>query len=193
MTHGAEHPRVLRQVLEETLPALREASTQGLVDRIGIGVNEWEVCVELLSQVELDVVLLAGRYTLLEQPASGMLDLCAALGVRVLAGGVFNSGLLATRPGGASTYNYEPAHAAVIERARRLWDLCAEFGVAPQAAALQFPTAHPAIGTVLAGARSPQEVAEIASWSQAALPAELWARLRETGFIARDAPVPARH
>jgi D-threo-aldose 1-dehydrogenase len=191
-THGADHPRILRQVLEETLPALEEARAQGLLDRIGIGVNEWEVCVELLSHADLDVVLLAGRHTLLEQPAfqSGMLDLCAARDVLVLAGGVFNSGLLATRPTAASHYNYEPAHAPVIERAGRLWDVCAEFGVAPQAAALQFPAAHPAVATVLVGARSAAEVAEIAAWSQAALPVGLWTRLKETGFIARDAPVP---
>jgi len=194
VTHGADHPRIFRQVLGETLPALEELRAAGVVDRIGIGVNEWEVCVELLEHGTLDVVLLAGRYTLLEQPAlqSGMLDLCAARGVRVLAGGVFNSGLLATPPGDASTYNYEPAHAPVIARARRLWNLCAEFGVAPQAAALQFPAAHPAVATVLVGARSPAEVAEIAAWSQAALPPALWARLRETGFIGADAPVPAQ-
>ncbi len=193
-THGAEHPRILRQVLEETLPALEEAKARGLLDHIGMGVNEWEVCVELLAHADLDVVLLAGRYTLLEQPAlrSGMLDLCAARGVRVLAGGVFNSGLLATRPSAGSHYNYEPAYAPVIERACHLWDICAEFGVAPQAAALQFPAAHPAVATVLAGARSPAEVAEIAAWSQAAIPVELWATLKETGFIAHDAPVPAQ-
>jgi D-threo-aldose 1-dehydrogenase len=191
-THGADHPRILRQVLDETLPALEELRANGVVDRIGIGVNEWEVCVELLSRTALDVLLLAGRYTLLEQPAfqSGMLDLCAARGVRVLAGGVFNSGLLATRPGDASTYNYEPGHGPVIERARRLWDTCEDFGVPPQAAALQFPRAHTAVATVLSGARSPAEVAEIAAWSQAVLPAGLWTRLRETGLIAPDAPAP---
>jgi D-threo-aldose 1-dehydrogenase len=192
MTHGAEHPSILRQVLDETLPVLEEARAQGFLDRVGIGVNEWEVCVELLSHAPLDVVLLAGRYTLFEQLAlqSGMLDLCAARGVRVLAGGVFNSGLLATRPTAVSHYNYEPAHAPAIERARRLWDVCVEFGVALPAVALQFPAAHPAVATVLAGARSPAEVAEIAAWSRAALPADLWIKLKETGLIARDAPVP---
>jgi D-threo-aldose 1-dehydrogenase len=191
-THGAEHPRILGQVLDETLPALQEAKAQGILDRIGIGVNEWEVPVEVLSRADLDVVLLAGRYTLLEQPALEMLDLCAARGVRVLAGGIFNSGLLAARPSDASTYNYEPARAPVIARARGLWDVCAGFGVPPQAAALQFPAAHPAIATVLAGARSPEEVAQIVAWSQAALPAGLWTRLREAGFIAPDAPVPSQ-
>jgi D-threo-aldose 1-dehydrogenase len=192
MTHGPEHPRILRQVLDETVPALEEARAQGIVDRIGIGVNEWEVCIDLLSRADLDVVLLAGRYTLLEQPASGMLDLCAERGVRVLAGGVFNSGLLATRPNDASTYNYEPARAPVIERARRLWDVCEEFGVPPQAAAVQFPAAHPAVAAVLAGARSPAEVAEITAWSQALVPAGLWARLRDIGLIAPNAPVPRK-
>lgn len=192
LTHGEDHPRILRQVLEETLPELEAARARGLLDRIGIGVNEWEVCVEILSRTALDVILLAGRYTLLEQPAldGGLLDLCAGRGVRVLAGGVFNSGLLAGRPTAASRYNYEPAAAGVVERARLLWTVCESFGVVPQAAALRFPAAHEAVATVLAGAQSPAEAAEIATWRDMDLPAELWRELKRTGFIAEDAPVP---
>jgi D-threo-aldose 1-dehydrogenase len=190
-THGAAHPYILSRVLDETLPQLEEARSQGLLDAIGIGVNEWEICIELLERARIDRILLAGRYTLLEQPAltSGLLDLCRRRGVRVYAGGVFNSGLLATRPSRTSTYNYAVAPREVVERAGKLWETCEAFGVAPQAAALQFPLFHPAVAGVIVGARSAAEVADAAAWRQAKLPIALWDALKRDGFIAADAPI----
>jgi D-threo-aldose 1-dehydrogenase len=190
LTHGNEHGYVFRQFLEEALPELDAARSEGLVRFIGIGVNEWEVCVEALQHITLDCILLAGRYTLLEQPAhrSGLLDLCANRGVRVIAAGVFNSGLLATLPASASTYNYAPAPPDVLERAGRLWQMCEQFGIAPQAAALQFPLMHPAVAGILVGARSPLEVKDLAVWHDAVMPRDLWSALKDGGFIASDAP-----
>jgi D-threo-aldose 1-dehydrogenase len=189
-THGAEHAQLFRQTLDETLPQLEEARSEGLLDAIVIGVNEWEVCIELLQRARIECILLAGRYTLLEQPAltSGLLDLCRRRGVRVFAAGVFNSGLLATRPSPTSTYNYAIAPREVVARAGTLWQTCEAFGVAPQAAALQFPLFHPAIAGVIVGARSAAEVADAAAWRQAKLPNELWDALKRDGFIAADAP-----
>jgi D-threo-aldose 1-dehydrogenase len=192
LTHGEDHPRLLKQVLDETLPELEAARGKGLIGQIGIGVNEWEVCVELLSRASLDCILLAGRYTLLEQPAlsSGMLDLCAARGVRVFAAGVFNSGLLATRPVPSSTYDYAPAAPEILERAGRLWAICESFGVEPQAAALRFPLAHRAVAAIIVGARSACEVEDLARWRQAPCPDGLWEELKRGGFIDAAAPVP---
>lgn len=193
-THGAAHGAIIRLVLDETLPTLEAARAEGLIDRIGIGVNEWEVCVELLERAPLDCILLAGRHTLLEQPAlaAGMLDLCAAKGVAVLAAGVFNSGLLATRPNAASTYDYEPAPPQIVARAQQAWAICEDFGVAPQAAALQFPLAHPAVATAIVGARDAGEVRDLVAWRDASIPDELWPALKAAGLVHPDAPVPAR-
>lgn len=192
-THGDAHSRVLRQVLDETLPELADAQARGEVGAIGIGVNEGEVCFEILERAPLDVILLAGRYTVLEQPAltSGLLDLCATRGVRVMAAGVFNSGLLATRPRPESTYNYAPAPNLVLERARQIWALCEQFDAPPQAVALQFAGAHPAVGHVIVGARARGEIEDAVRWSTTRIPGELWAALKRAGLIVSDAPTPA--
>lgn len=166
--------------------ALEELRSQGVVKAIGLGVNEWEVAQQALAAAALDCVLLAGRYTLLEQGSLGFLDHCAATGVGVVIGGPFNSGLLA----GQAKYNYGSVPPEVMRRARALDATCAEFGVPLQAAALQFPLAHPAVTSVLAGMRSPEQVAANAAWMARAIPRELWHRLRGRGLIAGNAPLP---
>jgi len=191
-THGDAHPALLRQVLGETLPALEQVRSEGLIRFIGIGVNECEVCLELLERAPLDCILLAGRYTLLEQPAltSGLLDLCAERGTKLIAAGVFNSGLLATLPSSESPYNYANVPPAVLARAQSLWRTCAAFGISPQAAALQFPAFHPAVASTIVGAKSPDEIAQIMAWRLASIPAALWTALKKDGFIAPGAPIP---
>jgi D-threo-aldose 1-dehydrogenase len=190
LTHGDAHPKLLRQVFDETLPALHDARNEGLIRWIGIGVNECEVCLELLGHAPLDCILLAGRYTLLEQPAltTGLLDLCLKRGTRLFAAGVFNSGLLATKPGASSPYNYADVPPPILERAQMLWRACEAFGVAPQAAALQFPAFHPAVAATIVGAKSPGEVTQILEWRKTVVPAALWTALKKDGFIAGDAP-----
>jgi len=118
------------------------------------------------------------------------LDTCADRGVRVMAAGVFNSGLLASCPSAASTYDYRAAPSGVVARAQALWDVCARHHVAPQAAALQFPAAHPAVATVLAGARNTAEIADIVNWQSQVIPDALWAELKSLSFIAEAAPLP---
>src|SRR6185437_6666193 len=144
---------LLRQVLDETLPALHDARREGLLRWIGIGVNECEVCLEVLERAPLDCILLAGRYTLLEQPAltSGLLDVCSQRGTKLIAAGVFNSGLFATPPSKASPYNYVNVPPDILDRAQALWQTCAAFGVAPQAAAMQFPAFHPTVASTIVG------------------------------------------
>ena len=192
LTHGDAHPMLMRQVLDEALPALEQARSEGLIRFIGIGVNECEVCLELLERAPLDCILLAGRYTLLEQPAltSGLLAHCAQRGTKLFAAGVFNSGLLATEPSAESPYNYVNVPAPILARAQALWRACAALGVAPQAAAVQFPAAHPAVASTIIGAKTPDEIAQIMAWRQASVPAALWTALKKDGFIARGAPVP---
>ena len=191
-THGDAHPALLRQVVDETLPTLEQARSEGLIRFIGIGVNECEVCLELLERAPLDYILLAGRYTLLEQPAltSGLLDRCAERGTKLIAAGVFNSGLLAMPPTTDSPYNYANVPPDVLARAQALWRTCAAFGVAPQAAAVQFPAFHPVVAATIVGAKSPDEIAHIMAWRKVPIPAALWTALKKDGFIATGAPIP---
>jgi D-threo-aldose 1-dehydrogenase len=166
--------------------ALQELRSQGLARAIGLGVNEWEVAQEALAAAPLDCVLLAGRYTLLEQGALPFLDRCAAAGVGVIIGGPFNSGLLA----GQAKYNYGSVPPDIMARARALGAACADLKVPLEAAALSFPLAHPAVVSVLAGMRSPEQVLANADWARRPLPAELWPLLRARGLIHPDAPTP---
>ncbi|MBT2119643.1 aldo/keto reductase [Dyella sp. LX-66] len=190
LTHGAQHLRVLRQALDEALPALAELREQGVCDAIGLGVNEEAVCLEVMPRFELDVIMLAGRYTLFEQEQSAQV-MAQALerGVSIFAAAPYNSGLLGgERPG--DTYNYAPADAAVRARAQRFYDVCAEAGASVGAAALQFPLFHPAVATVVCGMRTPDEADAAAARRDAALPADLWPRLRDAGLLGEHAVTP---
>ncbi|MEO6280264.1 aldo/keto reductase [Roseateles sp.] len=187
LTHGDHHEFHWRALTDGGgLRALEELRNEGAVREIGLGVNEWEIAQVALNVAPLDCVLLAGRYTLLEQGSLDFLNHCAATGVNVIVGGPFNSGLLA----GQAKYNYGAVPPEVMRHAQALEMTCAEFGVPLQAAALQFPLAHPAVSCVLAGMRSPEQVAANAGWMASAIPRELWLALRERGLIHIAAPLP---
>lgn len=195
-THRERHDATLRQALEEALPAMERLKSSGACRAIGIGVNELEVCLEIMPRFDLDCILLAGRYTLLEQnagsgsPAGGVLAEALRRGVGILIGGPFNSGLLAGEHAPGATYNYGPADADTLRRAERIYAICGEAGVDVGAAALQFPLAHPAVVSVIAGMRSPAEVASAATRISATLPSSLWDRLRHAGLLADGVPTP---
>jgi D-threo-aldose 1-dehydrogenase len=190
LLHDPDHHR--REAVEEAYPALDELRAQGAVGAIGAGMNQWQMLADLVRHTDLDVVLLAGRYTLLDQSAlDGLLPLCAARGVSVVIGGVFNSGLLATpAPRPDATYDYAPGPAEVVARARRVAAVCERHGVALPQAALAFPTAHPAVASVLVGMRSAAEVAENTALAARPTPAGLWEELVAEGLLRPDAPVP---
>lgn len=190
-THGERHDAVLRQVLDEALPTLCELRRTGACRAIGIGVNEVEVCLELLARADLDVILLAGRYTLLENTVA--LDLLAEAGrrgVEVIIGGPYNSGLLARADRPGVTYNYRAADVSVLERAQRIYDVCAAHGVDVGAAALQFPLAYPAVSCVIVGMRTTDEVRAAVGRMLTNIPPALWAALRAADLIHTAAPAP---
>lgn len=194
LTHGAQHAARVREFLDGGYRAMRELRDSGAVRAIGLGVNEWEICVELLEHCQLDCILLAGRYTLLEQtPLETLLPLCESRGVSILCGGPFNSGILAagSRAGASSHYNYVAPPPAVIERVRALETVCAEFSVPLQAAALQFPLGHPAVASVVAGCVTGAESRNALAMFRHAIPAGFWAALRDRGLIDARAPLPA--
>ncbi len=173
---------------------MRELRDAGAVRAIGLGVNEWEICVELLESCELDCILLAGRYTLLEQPAlEQLLPLCAQRRVSIICGGPFNSGILAagSRAGANAHYNYAAPPPAVVDRVSKLEALCAEFAVPLQAAALQFPLAHPSVASVVAGCANGAEARDCAAMFSHPIPAAFWRALRDRGLVDARAPLPA--
>ena len=191
-THGAGAPAVLRQVLNEALPALRDLKAEGLVGAIGLGVNDVGVVLEVLRQADIDALLLAGRYTLLDHSAlPALLPLCQARGVHVALGGVFNSGILASGTrGGQTTFNYAPAAQEWLARTARIEALCDAHGVPLRAAALQFALAHPAVEIVLLGARSPQEWHDAQTMLREPITAAFWHELRRAGLLPPQAPTP---
>ena len=190
-THGERHEEMLRLALDEALPAMAQLKASGACRAIGIGVNEQQACLEVMSRFDLDCILLAGRYTLLEQAAAAdVLGEAARRGVGILAGGPFNSGLLAGAEAPGTHYNYRPADEEMLRRARDIYAVCAAEGVDVGAAALQFPLAHAAVVSVIAGMRSPAEAASAVARSRAPLPASLWHKLREAGLLTVGAPTP---
>lgn len=193
LTHGDDHERLFAQFMGGGYRALRALRDSGEVGAIGLGVNEWQAAEQLLAVADLDVILLAGRYTLLEQGAlDSFLPLCAKRGVSVVIGGPFNSGVLARGAGGQprSRYNYETAPTDVLARVDRLEAVCARFGVPLAAAALQFPLAHPAVAGVIAGLSSAAEVATARQLIDLAIPEALWDALGEEKLIDPRAPTP---
>jgi D-threo-aldose 1-dehydrogenase len=179
-----------QQVLDAGYPALHELRDQGVVASIGVGMIDAPMLARFVAATDLDRVLLAGRHTLLEPDgAVPALDLCASRDVRVVAGGVLNSGILAAPVPGAR-YDYEPAQPAVLDRARQLEQVCQRHGVPLLAAALQFPLGHPAVESILFGARSPAEVELNCAALATSLPAALWDELKETGLLPTGTPVP---
>ena len=172
--------------------ALVELRNEGVVRAIGAGMNQWEMLSDFLDHFDFNIVLLAGRYSLLEQPAlESFLPKCTATGCRIALGGVFNSGLLAD-PRGNATYNYQPAAAQLVDRALQIEAICQQHDVPLKAAALQFPLGHPAIASVLIGVRSAAEVAENHALFQHEIPDDLWFSLKSANLLGTDCPVPTR-
>jgi D-threo-aldose 1-dehydrogenase len=162
------------QALREAYPALEELRAEGCVRAIGVGMNQAAMLTRFITDTDVDVVLVAGRYTLIDQSAAdALLPAARERGVSVMAGGVFNSGLLAA-PGEGATYDYQAAPEALITRARRLDRVCALYGVPLRAAAARFPLTHPAVASVLIGARSAAEITDAIRLRDVSIPAALW-------------------
>jgi D-threo-aldose 1-dehydrogenase len=189
VTHGDRHGHYWNQLTEGGgFRALQRLRDEGAIKGFGLGVNEWEVVADALDVCALDCVLLAGRYTLLEQASlAPLMDRCTRAGTSVVIGGPFNSGILA----GTNKFNYEDAPAAVVERVRAIAAVCRAFDVPLPAAALQFPMAHPAVVSCIPGAQTIAQLRQNAHWASQPLPVALWAALRSAGLLDPDAPVPA--
>jgi D-threo-aldose 1-dehydrogenase len=167
----------LEQALTEALPQLVRLRDEGVVAAIGIGTNSSRAAARFAKDAELDCMLLANRFTLLDRSGEDeVLPLCAERDVAVIAGGVFNSGLLAS-PRASATFEYAPAPEALRRRALELERICERYGVPLAAAAVQFPLRHPAVEAVLVGVRSVVELDKNIAAFHRPLPAELWEEL----------------
>jgi len=195
VTHGARYPMVLQQVVSEAIPALQQMQREGLVGHYGLGVNDVRVCVDVLRATRVECLLLAGRYSLLDQTAlPELLPLCVQKGVRIALGGVFNSGILATGVKDRREtvrFNYAPAAQDWIERTAAIEEACSRFGVPLRAAALRFPLAHPAVDVVIAGAQLPAHWKDAVEMLAVAIPDAFWRELKSLGLVAAHAPTPA--
>jgi D-threo-aldose 1-dehydrogenase len=192
-THGARHSEQMRVFLSEGYRAMCSLREQRVVQAIGLGVNEWQICEEVLEAADLDFILLAGRYTLLEQEAlETFLPLCVRRGVAVVVGGPYNSGILARdeRTQGAGRYDYDQAPADIMARVNSIQAVCTRHGVPLAAAALQFPLAHPAVVSVIPGMSNAAEVAAAVRWMSTPIPNACWLELREQRLLRADAPIP---
>lgn len=191
-THGSQQAEVFDFAMKGAGRALLELREQGVVKSIGVGVNESDVAHEAIRRVDFDCLLLAGRYTLLEQDAlDAFLPRCEAQGVSLIVGGGYNSGILATGAIAGARYNYAPAGSDVLERVHRIEAVCREFDVPLKSAALQFIVAHPAVVNIIPGVRSVQQLGENMVTFARSIPCEFWHELKRRALVREDAPTPA--
>jgi D-threo-aldose 1-dehydrogenase len=197
--HGEQHAHYWAQLTGSGqggggFRELEALKREGLIGAIGLGVNEWEVVMDAMQHTDLDCTLLAGRYTLLEQASlNPFLSQCVQRGVGIIVGGPFNSGILAAGtqgPSAVANFNYAAAPPEVVKRVQQLQVVCATFDVPLAAAAVQFPLAHPAVVSVVPGARNAAELQGIVQWMRHPIPPALWQALRSRGLLHADAPVP---
>ncbi|MET9357802.1 aldo/keto reductase [Streptomyces sp. NPDC006617] len=179
-----------RQAFEEAYPALEDLRAQGVVRAIGAGMNRTRMLTRFLTDTDVDAVLCAGRYTLLEQGAlQALLPAAEGAGKSVIVGGVFNSGLLAD-PAPGATYDYTAAPDDILRRAVRMREVTEAHGVPLRAAALRFPFGHPAVASVLVGARSAAQVRDAAQQYRRPVPGGVWEALRRQDLLRDRVPIP---
>ena len=183
--------RRFKTVMDSGFRALDELRKAGVIGAIGVGINEADTSLRFIQAGDFDCMLLAGRYTLLEQGAlHEFLPECVKRGVSVILGGPYNSGILTggVKPG--ATHDYTPAAAPLIEKAQKIEAICRRHGVELGAAALQFPLFHPAFCSVIPGALSAREVAQNIERMQIKIPADLWSELKREKLLEADTPTP---
>jgi len=183
LMHDAENH--IPQAINIAYPVLADLKRQGIIKAIGIGINFCDVAVEIMKNVDLDIVLLAGRYTLLDQSAQNkLLPYALERKVDITIGGVFNSGVLADPKPGA-TFEYLPASDEIIKKAQDIGAFLNEKGIPLTAAALQFPLRHPAVTSVLTGSRNSKELLSNMADFDLNLPEDIWSQLEEAGLIEK--------
>ena len=191
-SHGPEEgPKRYREAMSGAYRALEKLRSEKVIRGFGIGVNDPVYAARYLREGDFDCLLLAGRYTLLEQPAlREVLPLAAERNIGVMLGGVFNSGILATGAGGDARYNYTPAPPEIADRARRIEAVCKRYDVPLPVAALHFALAGPGVASLVLGSVKPDEIRRNVAAMSAKVPAALWSDLKLEGLLEAAAPIP---
>jgi D-threo-aldose 1-dehydrogenase len=188
---GADFDRHFRVAIEGAYRALDELRREGFVKAIGLGVNESDAAADFMRETNLDLVMLAGRYTLIEQPAmEDCFPVAESRGTRIVNVGVFNSGVLAKGVGSA-TYDYGNVPAHVVEKVAVVQRVCDAYGVSMPAAAAQFSFAHPRVAAVVFGMTRPHHVAQTLDHLNEPIPPGFWEALVQEGIIAPGVPLPS--
>jgi D-threo-aldose 1-dehydrogenase len=191
-THGRDAiEQRFREAMEGAYVALDRLRREGVVAGIGVGVNEADMCVRFAKAGSFDTMLLAGRYSLLEQPAlAEFLPLAQQQGIGVMLGGVFNSGILATGAVDGAKYNYRAAPPEILDQVARIERVCAAHNTALPTAALHFALGHPAVASLVLGGQTPEEVERNVAALSSKVPAALWRDLKAEHLLDAAAPVP---
>jgi len=180
-----------REAMDGAYPALDELRSQGVIKAVGVGINQWQMLSDFVVAGQFDYFLLAGRYTLLEQePLPTLLPECEKRGTKIIIGGPYNSGILASGPVAGAMFNTKLAPKRILDRVGLIQAVCQRHGVPMAAAALQFPLGHPIVASVIPGARSVEELEQNLAFMQFPIPVALWADLKREGLIDPLAPTP---
>lgn len=191
-THGLdEGPKRFREAMDGAYRALDKLRSEGVIKGIGLGLNDPGYMAKYLREGDFDCILMAGRYSLLEQPAlAEVLPIAQEKNVGVMLGGVFNSGILATGPIAGARYNYTPAPPEIIAKVQKIERVCQSHGVPLATAAMHFPLGHPAVSSLALGAVHPDEVRRNVAAMTSKVPAALWSDLKAERLLDGAAPVP---
>ncbi len=178
-------------VIKGAYPALDKLRSEGIISAVSAGMNQWEMLARFACEGDFDCFLLAGRYSLLDQSAlDELLPLCLQKNIGIMAGGTFNSGILAKGSSPGAKYNYADAPPEILEKAKGLEEVAKRHNVSLKAASSQFALAHPAITTIIPGTRQPQRVDENYRILEEKIPADFWAEIKGENLIHSDSPVP---
>ena len=191
-THGKNHNVHFHAAMNGGFRALQELREQGVVQAIGIGANEWQVCEQAMDYGSWDCFLLAGRYTLLEQSAlDSFFPKCVATNSQIIVGAPYNSGILVegTRSGRIPRYNYAPASPSIMAKVRQLEKICNSHGVPLAAAALRFPLFHSNVQCVIPGLNNVANLNQTKKFINQKIPQDLWEDIRRANLLHPDAPV----
>ncbi|HIG57002.1 MAG TPA: aldo/keto reductase [Candidatus Latescibacteria bacterium] len=181
----------LNQLITSGWRALDELRSQGLIKAVGTGLNRMGALPRLIDAVDLDLSIVAMPYTLLDQEVlEEEFPLCEEHGVRIVIGAVFASGILVSGPTEGARYAYDTASPEILDKTRRIQEVCQRHDVPLPAAAMQFPLGHPLVSAIIPGAMEPSHIQTNAKWFQHEIPADMWAELKTEGLLREDAPTP---
>lgn len=191
-THGPDEWKMrFEEAMNGACPALSKLKSDGVVSAVGVGVNSCEACIRCMQAADVDVFMLAGRYTLLDQRAlEKLLPLCERNRVSLISAAPFNSGILASGARTYARYDEKPASPDVLRKVHEIEKVCTKLGVSLGAAALQFALGHPAVAAVIAGPRSPEQIRAVYRWFEESIPADFWVALKQARLVTADAPIP---